>query len=230
MAKTRRNHYEVLGLSPDVDARQIKKAYRDLVKKCHPDLEYRTQTDGQRTETKQRMQIINEAYEILINDKKRRDYDQTIARRTTRTYTRYAARQAQKSQENDLARERFLKRIFHPSRSSIVKVLNKYKKRLENLEQDIYDDELVDQFSQYVDELEDTLRKASNTFTENPAPESLSASVQWMRHSIAQAVDGLEELRYFCMNYDYEHLSMAGNLFKIAIEHSRTANKMTRNM
>jgi hypothetical protein len=56
----------------------------------------------------------------------------------------------------------------------------------------------------------------------------LEGSVRWMRHSIAQAADGLEELHTFCKNYDYDHLSMAGNLFKIALEHAARAQQLTK--
>lgn len=49
-----------------------------------------------------------------------------------------------------------------------------------------------------------------------------------MRYSIAQAVDGLEEARRFCQNYDYNHLHMAGNLFKESNELSRKALQLTK--
>ncbi|MBZ0189448.1 MAG: hypothetical protein K8F91_24595, partial [Candidatus Obscuribacterales bacterium] len=93
---------------------------------------------------------------------------------------------------------------------------------------DIYDDDLLEQFSHYVDQIEEALRKASYTFSESPPPPSLAESVQWMRYSIAQAADGLEELQEFLENYNYSHLCMADNLFKIAIEHTRRANFLTR--
>src|ERR1700679_3858946 len=48
----------------------------------------------------------------------------------------------------------------------------------------------------------------------------LTKCLKLVPHCISQAADGLDELRYFCQNYDYDHLAMADNLFKIAIEHS----------
>jgi hypothetical protein len=51
-----------------------------------------------------------------------------------------------------------------------------------------------------------------------------------MRHAIAQAADGLEELQYFCQNFDYDHLAMADNLFKIAREHSARALQVSKSI
>jgi curved DNA-binding protein CbpA len=175
------------------------------------------------------MQSINEAYATLIDIAKRKSYDYTIGARDRSTQSlKQAQERARKTQEEELLREKFLAKIFHPSRRSLVKALNQYPKSLMKLEQDIYDDELIFEFGQYVDRLEDTLVKVSNAFAEYPAPSSLEPSIRWMRQSIAQAADGLEELRYFCSNYDYDHLGMARNLFNIAIEHSKLASRIAK--
>lgn len=220
------NHYEVLGLKPDVSHGDIKKAFRQLVKKFHPDLEYSKQSDNERVKAKEFMQKINQAYETLIDKKKREAYDYKIGLRSESL--RRVRQQFHKVQNEDHLREVFLGTVFHPNRRAIVKVLNQYKKKLSLLEQDIYDDELLEQFSVYVESIEKTLRAASNDFTASPPPETLEGSVRWMRHAIAQASDGLDELHTFCKNYDYDHLSMAGNLFKIALEHAAKAQQMTK--
>lgn len=218
MAKRAQNHYEILGLSPTVSSAEIKRAYRELVKKCHPDVEYRTQSQSQRTDAHKRMQSINEAYETLMDYAKRAAYDFQIGARGRRIHHR-----PQPFMDDEVEREKYLKQVFHPGRKAVVRVLNRYKSKLQDLSQDIYDEELLEEFSLYVEEVEKTLRNVSYAFTESPPPPSLNNAVQWMRHAIAQAADGLDELQEFCLNYDYNHLSMAGNLFKIAIEHSRRA-------
>jgi curved DNA-binding protein CbpA len=229
MTKRKGNLYEILGLTPGVSAADIKKAYRQLVKSCHPDLEYKKQTELQRRQSKERMQSINEAYETLIDIAKRRSYDYTLGSRARSAQSlKQAQERARKTRDEELLREKFLAKIFHPSRRALVKALNQYPKSLTKLEQDIYDDELIFEFGQYVDELENTLVTVSNAFAEHPAPSSLEPSIGWMRQSIAQAADGLEELRYFCSNYDYDHLGMARNLFNIAIEHSKLASRIAK--
>lgn len=218
--------YEILGLEPTVSAREIKVAYRKLVKECHPDIQYKQQSKQERNRSHKRMQTINEAYETLMDKDKRLDYDFKIGA-CGRTFTSMGRGRSTRL-DSDAEREKYLKKIFNPVRRSVVRALKDYTKKLSELSQDIYDDVLIDDFSYYVENLEGTLLKASNKYTENPAPDSLGPAVQWMRHSIAQASDGLDELNLFLLNFDYDHLSMADNLFKIAIEHSKVALNLTK--
>lgn len=215
-------YYDVLGVSRDVSRSELKKAYRELVKNNHPDLAH---VNGAQVETRTRLMIaINEAYSILIDDKKRQDYDEaTFARPSAVFPTR-----AHDSFDEEAAREKFLRRVFNPLRRSISNILRRYKSSLATLSQDLYDEELLDQFGSYVEEVEATLYRASQEFTANPPPSTLGPAVQWMRHAIAQAADGLEELKYFMQNFDYDHLSMADNLFKIAAEHLVKAGSLAK--
>lgn len=64
-----RDYYEILGINRDADAGGIKKVYRDLVRKFHPDI---NQDDPDATE---RMKELNEAYAVLSDPEKRRLYD-----------------------------------------------------------------------------------------------------------------------------------------------------------
>src|SRR5437867_930675 len=69
MAVTFRDYYETLGVARDADQEQIKKAYRKLARKFHPDL-----NPGNKT-AEERFKEINEAYEVLSDQEKRRRYD-----------------------------------------------------------------------------------------------------------------------------------------------------------
>jgi hypothetical protein len=99
---------------------------------------------------------------------------------------------------------------------------------LTDLSLDIYDDELVETFTIYVDEVERTLLRSSNSFSSRPTPRSLNAAVQMMRYAIAQAADGLDELKRFCQNYDYDHLHMAQNLFRESNDLSRQSLQLSK--
>jgi molecular chaperone DnaJ len=67
---SKRDYYEVLGVQRNASEADIKKAYRRLAMKCHPD---RNPGDAQ---AEQRFKEINEANEVLSDPKKRSAYDQ----------------------------------------------------------------------------------------------------------------------------------------------------------
>ena len=69
-------YYEILEVSRMASKEVITKAYKVLVRKYHPDLE---QEEGKKEEAKEKMVRINEAYETLSDDEKRKKYDDTIA-------------------------------------------------------------------------------------------------------------------------------------------------------
>lgn len=65
----KRDYYEVLGLSKGASENDIKKAYRRLAKKYHPDLNKEAGAEAAFKE-------VNEAYEVLSDPQKRANYDQ----------------------------------------------------------------------------------------------------------------------------------------------------------
>ncbi len=65
-----KNYYEVLGVSKDATKEEIRKAYKNLAKKHHPDLN----KNSSASET--RFKEISEAYEVLKDPEKRRKYDE----------------------------------------------------------------------------------------------------------------------------------------------------------
>ena len=68
---SKKDYYEVLGVSRDASEDEIKKAYRKLAKKYHPDA-----NPNNKEEAEAKFKEVNEAYETLSNAEKRRMYDQ----------------------------------------------------------------------------------------------------------------------------------------------------------
>ncbi len=78
-----KNYYDILGVSENASEEEIKKAFRSLAKKYHPD-----RNKGDKT-AEDRFKEISEAYETLSDPKKRQEYD------TLRKYGAFAGAGAQ---------------------------------------------------------------------------------------------------------------------------------------
>jgi len=66
-------HYQVLGVAPDADAAEIKKAYRKLVRRYHPDV-------SKEPDAAEKTVAVNLAYETLSDPERRAAYDEELAR------------------------------------------------------------------------------------------------------------------------------------------------------
>lgn len=64
----KKDYYKTLGVAQDADSTDIKRAYRKLARKYHPDVAKGPQAEG-------RFKELNEAYEVLKDPEKRADYD-----------------------------------------------------------------------------------------------------------------------------------------------------------
>ena len=67
-----KDYYKVLGVSPQADEKEIKTAYRKLAKKYHPD------AVRDNPELAERMYVIQAAYEVLGDEEKRKQYDESL--------------------------------------------------------------------------------------------------------------------------------------------------------
>lgn len=69
-AATKRDYYDILGINKGASESDIKKAFRKLARKFHPDV-----NPGDKT-SEQKFKELNEAYEVLSDPKKKEQYDQ----------------------------------------------------------------------------------------------------------------------------------------------------------
>ena len=92
--------YEVLEVSENASAEVIEKAYKVLAKKYHPDL----QSEANKKSAENKMKKINEAYDILGNEEKRKEYDRTLEQQR---------REEKLKQEMELERKRLEKEEYN---------------------------------------------------------------------------------------------------------------------
>ena len=64
-----KDYYKILGVKRDANAKEIKKAYRNLSKKYHPDM------NPDNKEAEEKFKDVASAYEVLSDDQKRNNYD-----------------------------------------------------------------------------------------------------------------------------------------------------------
>ena len=91
---TKRDYYEVLGVSKTADAAAIKKAYRKLAKKYHPD------TNAGDPVAEEKLKEVNEAYDVLGDEKKKKLYDTYGFAAFQEGFNEEAARQYQEQFKN----------------------------------------------------------------------------------------------------------------------------------
>lgn len=71
-----KDYYKILGINKEASAKEIRKAYLNLAKKYHPDKQGAL-SEEEKKSVHEKMSEINEAYEILSDEDKRKEYDST---------------------------------------------------------------------------------------------------------------------------------------------------------
>lgn len=78
------NYYQILNISPDAGQAEIKTAYREMAKKFHPDI-------NREQGSEEIFKIIQEAYEVLSDPERRRQYDATLRHSSSARHFEYDA-------------------------------------------------------------------------------------------------------------------------------------------
>ncbi|MBD2138045.1 J domain-containing protein [Anabaena sp. FACHB-1237] len=214
------NHYQTLNVTHNATQAEIKQAYRRLVKIFHPDT-------NQDTANHDKIILINAAYEVLSDTQRRINYDQELRLSSQKFHYSRQERtvSAQQSyhkkrkiaKDTDEKVEEWMRVIYKPVNRILCVILNSLEEEIEDLAADPFDDELIEEFQEYLTACRDDLKKAQNIFRSLPNPPSLAKAAAHLYYSLGQVADGLQELEYFPLNYDDRYLHTGQEMFRIAM-------------
>lgn len=88
-----KNYYDILGITSTATVQEIKDAYKKLAQKFHPDI-------NDNDDFSEAFKNINEAKETLLDEKKRKDYDQKLTQFTT-VYESFTEEEDEQSNEDE---------------------------------------------------------------------------------------------------------------------------------
>lgn len=214
------SYYQTLQVHPQATQQEIKRSYRRLVKLFHPDTRSSTANNNKIVE-------LNTAYEILGNPQNRRQYDheqnlgiseQFISdtqERTAQASQEYHRYRRAKKQEG-LSYQDWLRKVYHPSDRLIRQIIQPLKSEIENLAADPFDDQLMVDFQQYLEQCSEYLQSLHQKFSAYPNPPQLANVAANIYYCLNHLGDGIKELEWFTLNYDEHYLHTGQEIFRIA--------------
>lgn len=221
------DYYHTLEVSPTATQTEIKQAYRRLAKLFHPD-------SNRNTSNHDKIARLNAAYEVLGDPQQRKAYDQQRSYRahlesagfsvgqTTTRQERTAAAQAryrrnQKTgQQADAEFQEWINQIYTPVLRLLHKILDSFNDQVDDLAADPFDDELMQDFQDYLEDCQDWLYRAERIFRSLPNPPNVAGVAANLFYCLNQVGDGLEQLEFFTSSYDEHYLHTGQELFRIA--------------
>ena len=222
------NHYKTLRISSSAAPAEVKSAYRGLVKEFHPDCNHHLDNHDA-------IASINLAYEVLSNPQARSHYDRSLGIKHAPTGASQAAkRSAGFKRENHLNEDqkfdRWFKQVYEPITEMLEAILDSLDDQIDALADDPYDDGLMEDFEDYLDECRGSYARAQIFFRGVPNPASAAGIASYLYHCLNAISDGIEELNYFTLNFDDRHLHTGQELWRRADEMRYCAQSAMQNL
>lgn len=221
------NHYEILEISQSATPQEIKQAYRRLAKKFHPDSQCETANH-------EKIISLNAAYEILSDPRRRNLYDRQLSwgdfacdrrqQRTADAQDRYQRRRQEERNEEAYLHQ-WLEEIYTPILRLISRILNSLDDEIDRLAADPFDDRLMEDFQEYLQDCRYHHDRARQVFGSQPNPAKLAKVAAHLYYCLDRVSDGIDELEWFTQNYDDRYLHNGKELFRIARRLRREARE-----
>ncbi len=217
-------HYHILQVSPQATADEIKQSYRRLAKEFHPDV------NGGKSDS-DRIIKLNAAYEVLGDERKRREYDYLFSASIPRQQQSSAPiprrpRTVGRELDEDLIL--WLNQVYQPINRTIGWIIKPLKTQIHELSADPFDDELMANFEAYVTDCQKHLQKIDKIFHSMPNPSLIADIAANLYYTIDRVTDGVKDLNFYVMNYDDRYLHDGIEMFKIAAQLQKETNKKVK--
>jgi len=205
-----KSHYEELGLNIEATASEIKSAYRLLAKKYHPD------TGG----NKEKFLIIQHAWEILNDPEKKKLYDRNLLVTTNHLKEEDVSFSLKNNKNHSTMSDGiikdWIKTIYDPSNRIITQVIKPLNNEIKKLSADPYDDNLMENFSQYISESRTKIERLTSKYKSKLIPSELSKIGLDLYHCFSQVSDALDELDRYTKGYVDNYLFDGKEMMKEA--------------
>jgi molecular chaperone DnaJ len=202
--------YRVLGIKPTATQDEVKRAYRQLAKRFHPDSQSEVADHD-------RIAQVNAAYEVLGDRLRRQGYDQ-VRRGQSRPQVRTGGkhRPSQISRDADSHLQVWLQQVYGPVNRELAQLISQLKSEITQLAADPFDDQLMEDFQAYLDNCRVMLASAQTSFQSMPNPANMASIAANLYYCLSHLEDGVEELERFTLCYDDHYLNTGRELFRIS--------------
>ena len=209
-----RDLYTELGLSPTATATEIKVAYRQLVKRHHPD------AGGDQ----HRIVAINLAYGVLGQAETRQAYDATQqeAHRQRQTTHHARSRRQQHGRSSPPApystveTYQWLRLVFDPANRQLSKIITPFPGQLRSLAANPYDDRMMAAFCCYISDSQRRVDLVQGLYQSCCAPPALTGLSTDLYRCFCHVQEGLSQLSFYTKGYVDDYLRDGREVMRLA--------------
>ena len=222
------NYYQVLQVNPQATQQEIKQSYRRLAKQFHP--------DSQKSQNTDRIIALNAAYEVLGNSHSRRSYDRQQLSQTSNFWVnrqqRNAAAQKHYQQQRasappEVSYQQWLQEVYVPIHHLATEILEPLGLEIDRLSADPFDDDLMSDFETYLDTCDEYWQQAQQKLASQPNPAQVAGVAANLYYCLNHIGDGIQELKWFTLNYNDQYLHTGQEIFRIAEKlHAQAREKL----
>ncbi|NCJ05081.1 DnaJ domain-containing protein [Synechococcales cyanobacterium C] len=247
------NPYQALEIDPTATQAEIKQAYRRLAKACHPDCQGSFASHDRISQVNAAYEVLKDPQLRHHYDRThplprspratsspcdwhtsfhRHGAAPSASRHPEQSspypYSSYP-RPSQTPHATNTIREMdhhlqiWLKQVYRPVNRKIAKMVTQLHHQIHELSADPYDDDLIQDFQDYLKDCAQTLKQAQTALRSMPNPANVAGIAAHLYFCLHRIEDGLEDLQLFTHCYDDNYLSSGQELFRIATKLSQEA-------